>query len=176
MIGAGLVLAARKGYRALMLHGVSDHRFAPASSLPEDTQPPVLFSTLRDGESVLGRGIRLPLPERKDIAVELGFVSILGGRDLRLRTGGRTFRAMDEWEDRPASTFIFDIIRHDRNYLRAFSAYGSALLEVTRAAEIAQRLAHSRERTVTIDNIPLEVRGLVSQHLTGDVHFERVEE
>ena len=159
-----------------MLHGANDRRSTQEASLPDGPKLPISLRDLRNGESILGRRLRLPLSERESIDMELGFVSILGGRDLRLRIGGRLFRAIDEWEGRPASTFIFDVIRNDPDHVRAFSEYGSALLEVTRAASITQHLAKSHERTVTIDDIPVEVRGLVNQHLLGTAHFERVEE
>lgn len=134
------------------------------------------FQELRDGETLLGKRITLPLPEGRGIDIEAGFVSVATGRELRLRIPPRTFRVTEEWNGALVTQHILDVLRENREHIRLCSHYGAALVETVRCADIARHLSASSNRTFVMQSVPFELRAPFVAQDTRDIHFERIDE
>lgn len=176
MIGGGAYVLGRRAYYALLTRGVTDRRFTPEATLPQVEQTTIHFRELHDGETLLGKHIALPLPSGHDIAVDLGFVSVATGRELRLRIPPRTFRITDEWNGVLVTQHILDVLRENRESIRICSQYGAALIEIVRCSDIARTLQESTNRTLVIPSVPFELRTPLIAHDTRDIHFERTDQ
>lgn len=169
-------MLGRRAYHALLTRGIIDRRFLLEATLPQMEQAAIPFQELRDGETLLGKRIALPLPEGKSIDVEAGFISVATGRELRVRLPPRTFRITDEWNGIPVTQHILDVLRENRESIRLCSQYGSALVDTARCADIARTLSLSPHRTLVMENIPFELRTPFVAHNERDIHFERIHE
>ena len=176
VIGAGTYVLGRRAYHAILTGGMTDRRFIPEATLPQLEQAAIPFQALRDGETLLGKRITLPLREGKSIDVEAGFVSVATGRELRLRIPPHTFRVTDEWNGALVTQHILDVLRENRENIRLCSQYGAALIETARCADIARQLSLSSHRTFVMESIPFELRTPFVAHNKRDIHFERIDE
>lgn len=175
LIVAGGYVLLRRGYHRILTVGVEDRRFASEASLPDLPQEVIPFAQLADGETLLGKRIRLPQDTNGTIEVEAGFVSTPAGRDLRLRVSPtHTFRSTDQFRDDTfISASILDVTREQRDRIRVSSLHGAALLSLQDCADIVRRLRASAEREIIIPNVPYELRSPFRQSGIIDLHFER---
>lgn len=172
-IAGGYVLF-RRGYQRVLTAGVADRRFTVEASLPILPAAPIPFEHLEDGETLLGKRIRLLTREQDTIDIESGFVSTPAGRDLRLRVSPtHTFRSTDQFRGVLVSTSILDVIREARQHVRFSSLHGAAILSAQDCAHVAKLLAASAEREVTAHEVPYELRSPFSRHGAIDLSFER---
>lgn len=179
-IGGGAYILGRHAYYAILTRGVTDRRFTPEATLPQEEQATIPFQELRDGETLLGKRIALPRTGREDIPVELGFVSVATGRELRLRLPPpgplRIFRATEQWDGVLATQHILDVLRENREHIRICSQYGAALLATVRCGDIAHQLKESQQRFPVISDVPFELRSPLITSDTRDISFERIDD
>lgn len=177
LIIAGGYVLFRQGYRRILTAGVEDRRFASEASLPDLPQEAIPFAQLADGETLLGKRIRLQQPPNGTIDVEAGFVSTPAGRDLRLRISPtHTFRSTDQFrDDTLISASILDVTREQRDRIRVSSLHGAALLSIQDCADVARRLRASADREIVIPGVPYELRSPFRKSGTVDLSFERLQ-
>lgn len=173
VILAGGYVLFRRGYRKILTAGVEDRRFTVGASLPDLPEESIPFERLDNGETLLGKRIRLP-SQQHSIEIESGFISTPTGRDLRFRVSPtHMFRSTERFQGEIVSLSILDVTRERHDRIRLSSLHGAALLSLQECADIAQRLAASTERDVVIPDVSYELRSPLRQNGSIDLHFER---